>query len=129
MPEVAGKRPLRWRIAEAFEGPRGWLLICAITVVVLAAIIVPYMFKPFVGRPEIRRDDFIEQTEVRCDAPFTEVRRSVDVNNPSNERQLCVDHGRTRIFVAGGASLFVLIFAGIALLSRAGRLQPKELAR
>ncbi len=120
---------MRWRVAEAFEGPRGWVYILLIAAVIIAAIVGPYVFKPFVGRPEIRHEDFVEQTEIRCDAPLTEARRSVDVNDPSGSRRLCVDHARTRLFVAGGGTFFVLIFTAIVLLSRAGRVQPKEPAR
>ncbi|MGH2726686.1 MAG: hypothetical protein ACRDKS_06890 [Actinomycetota bacterium] len=129
MPEVSVRRPLRWRVAEAFEGPRGWVYIVGITAAILAMIIVPYVFLPFEGRPRIIQDGVEIQTEIRCLSPFTEVRHSIDINASGDPRQICVDHGRTRIFVAAGASVFVLIFSGIWLLSRAGRIQPRELAR
>jgi len=105
------------------------MYIVGITAAILAVIIVPYVFRPFVGRPQIIENGVEIQTEIRCLSPFTEARHSIDINSGDTQRQVCVDNGRTRIFVAGAASVFLLILSGIWLLSRAGKLQPKELTR
>lgn len=121
------RRPLRWRIAEAFEGRSGPKIILAIGGLVLAAFVVPLVVRPFDGRPA---DPEINQSAIRCDSSFQEVQRSIPDNaSRNNPTRVCVERARGRILIAGVVTFFVIFFTVIALLARAGKIQPREPAR
>ena len=121
------RRPIRWRIAEAFESRWGWAIILAIGALVLAAFLVPLLFRPFVARQADKR---IQQTEVRCDGSISEISRGMSFDAPDNDpRRLCVERARARVLVASIAGFFVLLFTGIALFAKGGKIQPKDLPR
>jgi hypothetical protein len=121
------RRPIRWRIAEAFEGRWGWTIILAIGALVLAAFLVPLLFRPFVGRPANKA---IQQAEVRCDGSLSEISRGMSFDTPDNDpRRVCVERARARTLVASIAGFFVLLFTGIALFAKGGKIQPKDPAR
>ncbi len=121
------RRPIRWRITEAFESRWGWTIILGISVLVLAVFLVPLLFRPFVGRPANKA---IQQAEVRCEGSLSEISRGMAFDAPDNDpRRVCVERARARTLVASIAGLFVLLFTGIALFAKGGKIQPKDLAR
>ncbi|MEX2554082.1 MAG: hypothetical protein WEB06_00440 [Actinomycetota bacterium] len=121
------RRPVRWRIAEAFESRWGWAIILAIGVLVLAAFLVPLLFRPFVGRPANKA---VQQTEVRCEGALSEISRGMAFDTPDEDpRRICVERARARTLVASIAGFFVLLFTGIALFAKGGKIQPRDLAR
>ena len=121
------RRPIRWRMAEAFESRWGWVIILGISLLVMAVFLVPLLFKPFVGRPANRA---IQQTEVRCEGSLTEIDRGMALDTPDDApRRVCVERARARALVAGIGGFFVLLFTGIALFAKGGKIQPKDVAR
>lgn len=121
------RRPIRWRIAEAFEGRWGAKIILGIGAIVLAVFILPLMIRPFQGRPEIEE---INQTEIRCLGSLSEISRGMpDGVSPNNPRRVCVERARGRVLIGSVVAFFVLLFTVIALMARSGKIQPKELAR
>ena len=121
------RRPIRWRLAEAFESRWGWTIILAIGALLLAAFLVPLLFRPFVGRPANRA---IQQTEVRCDGSLSEISRGMAFDTPDEDpRRVCVERARARTLVASIAGFFVLLFTGIALFAKGGKIQPIDVAR
>jgi hypothetical protein len=121
------RRPIRWRIAEAFESRWGWAIILAISALVLTAFLVPLLFRPFVGRPANKA---IQQTEVRCEGSLSEISRGMSFVTPDDDpRRICVERARARTLVASLAGFFVLLFTGIALFAKGGKIQPMDLAR
>jgi hypothetical protein len=121
------RRPIRWRIAEAFESRWGWAIILAIGALVLAAFLVPLLFRPFVGSPANRA---IQQKEVRCAGSLSEISRGMSFDTPDDDpRRVCVERARARTLVASIAGFFVLLFTGIALFAKGGKIQPRDLAR
>lgn len=121
------RRPIRWRIAEAFESRWGWTIILAIGVLVLAVFLMPLLFRPFVGLPANKE---INQAEVRCTGSLSEISRGMpEEASDDNPRRICVERARARTLVASIAGFFVLLFTGIALFAKAGKIQPKDPAR
>lgn len=121
------RRPIRWRIAETIESRWGWAIILGISLLVLAVFLVPLLFRPFVGRPANRA---IQQTEVRCEGSLTEIARGMAFDTPDEApRRVCVERARARTLVASIAAFFILLFTGIALFAKGGKIQPKDLAR
>lgn len=120
------RRPIRWRIAEAYESPRGWLIVVGIAAILVAVAAVPLFFRSFVARPAIPA---IRQTEVRCQGAIAEIQKGFTFEAEDDDpRRLCVEKARARVVVGGIASFFIVLFAVIGLLVRAGKIRPKETA-
>ena len=121
------RRPIRWRIAELFEGPNGAKVILALGLAALAVFIVPLVLRPFEGRPA---DPEINQTAIHCEASYAEIRKTIpDGTSPNNPLRVCVEKARGKVLMASVVSFFVVLFTVIALMARAGKIQPKETAR
>ena len=121
------RRPIRWRLAEAFESRWGWTLILTIGALLLAVFLVPLLFRPFVGRPA---NQAIQQAEVRCEGSLSEISRGMALDTPEGTpRRVCVERARARTLVASIAAFFIVLFTAIALFAKAGKIQPKDPAR
>ncbi|MGH2796020.1 MAG: hypothetical protein ACRDKG_17140 [Actinomycetota bacterium] len=121
------RRPIRWRIAETFEGRNGAKVILAIGVLVFAAIVVPLAFRPFEGRGA---DPEINQSAIDCHPPVAEVTRTIPEGTTANNPvRVCIERARGRVAIACVATFFIIFFTIIALLARAGKIQPREPAR
>ncbi len=121
------RKPIRWRIAEVFEGPNGATAVLAIGVAALALFIVPLVLRPFEGRPA---DPEINQTEIRCEASYSEIQKGIPEGTTQNDPlRVCVEKARGKVLMASVVTFFVVLFTVIALMARAGKLQPKEVTR
>jgi hypothetical protein len=47
----------------------------------------------------------------------------------NDPRRVCVERARARALVAGVAGFFIVLFTVLAILARAGKIQPKDPAR
>ena len=119
-------RPIRWRIAELFEGPHGAKVIVAIGAAILAILVVPLVFRPFEGRPA---DPDSNQSAIRCDASYSEIQKGIPDGTTNASLRVCVEMARGKVFIASVAAFFIIFFTIIALMARAGKIQPKEVAR
>jgi len=101
-------------------------VLLAIGALVLAIIIVPLVFRPFLGREAIPSQ---LQTAVHCPAPYhgigLEIPPGASVNDPT---RVCVERSRAKIFTAGFGSFFALIFLGCAFLLRTGSIKRRQVA-
>ena len=121
------RKPLRWRIAETFEGRNGAKVILIIGAVVFVIFVVPLAFRPFEGRAA---DPEINQSAIECDPPISEITRSIpEGTSPNNPLRVCVERARGRVAFASVLTFFILFFTIVALLARAGKIQPREPAR
>jgi hypothetical protein len=121
------RKPIRWRIAEVFEGPNGATAILAIGAAALAVFIVPLVLRPFEGRPA---DPEINQTEIRCEASYSEIQKGIPDGTTQNDPlRVCVEKARGKVLMASVVTFFIILFTVIALMARAGKIQPKEVAR
>jgi len=117
-PVERGRYLLRWRIADLIDGPRGPLVLLGIGAVVLAAIIVPLAFRPFLGREAIPAEF---QKAVRCPAPYKGISVKIPVGASVNDpTRICVERSRAKLFTAGFGSFFALLFLFAAFLLRSG---------
>ena len=121
------RRPIRWRIAELFEGPNGGKAVLAIGALAFAAFIMPLVFKGYQANPA---DPVIGRPAEDCASAWTEFSRTIpDGASRQDPARLCVEKARTKIVVASVATFFIIFFTIIALMARAGKIQPKEVAR
>ena len=121
------RRPIRWRIAELFEGPNGAKAILAIGAAALAIFVVPLVFRPFEGRPA---EPDINQAAIHCDASYSEIQKGIpEGTTQNNPLRVCVEKARGKVLIASVMTFFIVLFTIIALMARAGKIQPKEVAR
>ena len=121
------RKPIRWRIAELFEGPNGAKVILAIGAAILAIFVVPLVFRPFQGRAAVPD---INQSAILCESSYSEIQKSIpEETTPNNPLRVCVEKGRARMLIASVLTFFVIFFTVVALMARAGKIQPKEPAR
>lgn len=106
--------PIRWRVADFFDGPLGRPAIIAIGVAAVAVVVAWMLFRGFVGRPA---EKDIGQTEVRCRAAIVEFRRPLTSRDSQNSpARVCVEQARARLFTTGIFSFFILLFTALALV-------------
>ena len=121
------RRPIRWRVAEAFEGKWGSRIVFAIGAGALAVLLVPLLFRPFEGRPAMPE---IGQAQVRCLGSLSEISRGMPGGASAGDpRRICVEKARARALIGSVAGFFIALFTAIALAARAGIIQPKDVAR
>ena len=121
------RKPLRWQVAELFEGPHGARVILAIGALVFAAFILPLVFRGYQANPP---DPAIGRPAEDCAGAWTEFSKTIpDGASRENPARICVEKARTKILVASLATFFIIFFTIIALMARAGKIQPKEVAR
>lgn len=121
------RRPIRWQIAEVFEGPRGGMAVLAIGALTFAAFVAPLVFRGYEANPA---DPAIGRPAENCASAWTEFSKTIPegASRESPER-ICVEKARTKIVVASVATFFIIFFTVVALMARAGKIQPKEVAR
>lgn len=123
---MSGK-PLRWRLAELFEGRQGAKVILAIGAAALVILVLPLVFRGYQANPP---DPAIGRPAEDCAGAWTEFSKTIPEGASGEDpARICVEKARTKIVVASVATFFIIFFTIIALLARAGKIQPKEPAR